>query len=95
MSQVGNIISISSAAIYGCGANCWSLCVQYLLDAGGQSQAQIFIGSDGSIPNNGITPVPSWTSPSSTISVALPGAAAPVLLACPRLVQKTTFGVNG
>lgn len=95
MSQVGNIVSISSGTPYGCSANCWSVQFSYLLDAGGQGTAEVYVGSP-IVPNlGGVVPVPPWTSAASTISVTATGAAAPVLLACPYVVQKTTFGVNG
>jgi len=88
MSQTGNIISVAPGINSLIGG--WSVDYTYALDAGGTAQAQILVGFPGGA-------VAVWASPTSTITVPNnpPGTTNPVVLACPYIVQKTLFGING
>jgi len=98
MSQVGNTISLSPI-VWDNQLN-WSVMYTYQLDAGGTSQAQVFVGQPqtprvavlGNIPYAAVAP---WASPTSTITVSPnpPGTTSSVLLPCPPLVQAATFGL--
>jgi hypothetical protein len=88
MSQTGTIISCAARTWCQQVIQNWTVEFLYVLDAGGTASAQVIVGNG--FPD---ATVAGWTSPTSTISVSASGAAAPILLSCPPLVQAATFGI--
>jgi hypothetical protein len=87
MSQIGTITSCAARTWCQQVIQDWTINYSYQLDAGGIGQAQVVVGNGS--PDAAVA---AWASPTSTVSVSAPGAAAPVLLSCPPLVQAATFG---
>jgi hypothetical protein len=82
------------ATILSCGPQTWShhisnwnVVFEYQTDAGSTQQYSAIVG-------NGQDAVASlWASPDSTVSVTAPGAASPILIACPDIVRWAAFGI--
>jgi len=89
MSQIGTIVSCAARTWCQQVIQNWAVNFTYQLDLGGVGTAQVVVGNGA--PDAAVA---AWASPTSTVSVTAPGAAAPILLPCPPLVRFATFGSN-